>query len=193
VAPGGRVLLLALVAAGGLACYPNPDELRGGSCQSPGSTCTLDDECCQSGSGVNDGAFCIQQTGLCHATCAINDDCVSDCCVPVTGQALGACMAASFCGLRGVGDPCTSPSQCASGSCQGWCEETCSASDNLCRSTSSSLQNSEGFYNWCFATSSGTSCFPGCSTTDDCAVYGAAYTCKMATDVTGFTAKACSL
>ena len=196
---GRRVLLLALVAVGGLAgaCYPNPDELRnegGGSCQSPGSTCSLNSECCQSGTGVNEGAFCIEQTGLCHATCAINDDCVSNCCVPVTGEARGACMSASFCGgLAGVGDPCASDSECASGSCAGWCQELCSAADALCESAPGSLRNAQGFYNWCFDTSSGAACFPGCSTNSDCTVYGPAYTCQSGPDATGYTAKACSL
>src|SRR5512134_2094704 len=91
VSPGGRlVLLLAVVAVGGLAgaCYPNPDDLRnsGGSCEPPGNLCSFDDECCQSGSGVSDGAFCIEQTGQCHAKCASNSECVSNCCVAVTGQ-----------------------------------------------------------------------------------------------------------
>ena len=196
--PGGRrVLLLALVAVGGLAgaCYPNPDELRngGGSCQSPGGTCTLANQCCQSGTGVSDGAFCIEQTGLCHATCATNDDCVSDCCVPVTGQTRGACMSASFCDLGGVGDPCTSGSECASGSCGGWCQESCSAADAICASAPASLRNAQGFFNWCFDTSSGAACFPGCSTNSDCTVYGPAYTCQSGTDVAGFPTNACSL
>lgn len=201
---GRRVLLLALVAVGGLAgaCYPNPDELRnaggtagtGGSCLSPGSICALDNQCCQSGTGVSDGAFCIEQTGLCHAKCAINDDCVSNCCVPVTGQPLGACMSASFCGFGGgVGDPCTSSSECASGSCDGWCQESCSVADALCESAPGSLRNAQGFYNWCFDTSSGAACFPGCSTNSDCTVYGLAYTCQSAPDVTGHTTKVCSL
>ena len=195
---GWRVLLLALVAVGGLAgaCYPNPDELRngGGSCLSPGDICSFDDDCCQSGTGVSDGAFCIAQTTQCHAKCASNDECVSNCCVAVTGQALGACMAASFCGgLAGVGDPCTSASECASGSCDGWCQESCGVGDALCSSTPGSLKNAQGFYNWCFGTSSSAECFPGCSTTSDCTVYGAGYTCQSGTDVTGFTTKACSL
>jgi len=204
VSPGGRrVLLLALVAVGGLAgaCYPNPDELRntggtagtGGGCQSPGSTCTLDNQCCQSGTGVSEGAFCIEQTGLCHATCALNDDCVSNCCVAVTGQTRGACVSASFCGLAGVGDPCASGSECASGSCDGWCQESCSAADNICASAPGSVRNAQGFYNWCFDTSGGAGCFPGCTTNSDCTVYGPAYTCQSGTDVTGFTARVCSL
>ena len=145
------------------------------------------------GTGVNDGAFCIAQTGLCHATCALNDDCVSNCCVPVTGQVLGACMAASFCGLAGVGDPCDTGSDCATGVCDAWCQEACTASDAICASTPSSLRNAQGKYNWCFDTGSGAACFPGCSTTSDCTVYGTGYTCQSAPDVTGYTTSVCSL
>ena len=205
MSPGGRrVLFVALIAVGGLAgaCYPNPDDLRntggtagtgGGSCQAPGDTCTLDNQCCQSGSGVSDGAFCIEQTGLCHAKCASNAECVSNCCVAVTGQALGACMSPSFCGLAGVGDPCTSGSQCASGSCDGWCLASCSATDAICESAPGELMNANGFYNWCFATSGGgAACFPGCTTNSDCTIYGAGYTCQSAADVNGFTTRVCS-
>jgi hypothetical protein len=192
-------LLLPLLAS---ACYPNPDDLRntggtagtGGGCVSPGGSCTADNQCCQSGSGVTEGAWCISQTDQCHAKCSTNTDCVSNCCVPVTGQALGACMSASYCGgLKGVGDPCAAGTECESGICGGWCQQACGVGNAVCRSTSSSLKNENGFYNWCFSTSSGASCFPGCDTTADCAVYGNQYTCKTATDVTGFTTQACSL
>ena len=205
-------LLLPLLA---VACYPNPNDLRdngsaqaGSSgttgaagttgsagatgCQQPGDACTTNGQCCQTGTNVSRGAFCIMDDGVCHAKCSTGTDCSSGCCVAVTGQSLGACAAASNC-ARAVGDPCTSNAQCASGSCTGWCEAACSAASPTCPASASSLFNAEGFPNWCEATATkGDLCFPGCGSDADCTVYGTGLTCKSFTSVDGLVEKVCS-
>jgi hypothetical protein len=183
---GRRVLLLAVVAVGGLAgaCYPNPDELRNagaGSCQSPGSTCTLNSECCQSGTGVNEGAFCIEETGLCHATCTLNDDCVSNCCVPVTGETLGGLHEREL--LRRLGGRGRSLHlrlrvrvrllrRMVSGVVQRQRRPVLVGAGVLeerARVLQLVLRDDER-----------RRCFPGCSTNSDCTVYGPGYTCQSA-------------
>lgn len=204
----GLRLLIPVVSMA--ACFPNPDDLRpkdtgasgtgavtggGGMCQQPGDSCALTVDCCQSGSKASKGAYCISEDNLCHAKCTTGSDCASKCCVSVTGEAMGACAAASECASgAGVGDPCSANGDCASGSCNRWCQATCSATNAVCASTSSSVKNARGAYNWCGAALSGggSVCYPGCSAASDCTVYGSGVSCRSFTDVTGFTTKVCS-
>jgi hypothetical protein len=164
----------------------NVSFISSGSCQPPGNACTVNGDCCQSGTGASMGAYCIQP-GVCHAKCTSDSNCTSGFCAAVTGQTVGACTA------RGVGDPCTANSQCVTGSCATWCQASCSVSNSACLSQSWSTANVEGFDNWCLTTVAGDDrCFPGCNTNADCAVYGSAVSCKSFVDVLGFTHSTCS-
>ena len=168
----------------------------GGMCIEPGGTCTVSSGCCQTSSGTPMGAVCITDDNVCHAKCASGTQCVSGCCASVTGQSYGVCAdAATYCpALKGVGDPCAADSECASGSCNDWCQATCASGNSTCSSTTSRLLNSRGEPNWCVFTQASTySCFPGCVTNADCTVYGTGYTCQTVTDVDGLTDNVCSL
>jgi hypothetical protein len=168
----------------------------GGMCVAPGATCAASTDCCQTSSATPMGAVCIVDDGVCHAKCMTGSQCVSGCCVPVTGETYGVCAdAATYCPtLKGVGDPCAADSECASGSCNDWCQASCGSGNSLCSSTPSRLFNSQGQANSCVFTQANTySCFPGCTNDGDCAVFGSGYTCQIVEDVDGYYPAVCSL
>jgi hypothetical protein len=56
------------------------------SCQQPNGPCTVDSECCQTGTDVgSSGAYCITSDGLCHSGCTASSNCSEDCCVELSG------------------------------------------------------------------------------------------------------------
>lgn len=81
----------------------------------------------------------------------------------------------------GIGEKCTSSSQCESGSCTGtsssdpgWCNDTC-------YSNADCGINAYGHLNYCLETEGGGDyCFPGCSSNADCTKYGPGITCQNA-------------
>lgn len=168
----------------------------GGMCLAPGATCNASTDCCQTSSTTPTGAVCIVDDGVCHAKCTTGAQCVSGCCAAVMGETYGVCAdAATYCPtLKGVGDPCAANAECASGSCNGWCQASCGAGNSSCSSTPSRPANSQGEPNWCVFTQANTySCFPGCVVDADCTVYGTGYTCQIIEDVDGYYASVCSL
>lgn len=168
----------------------------GGMCVAPGVACQASTDCCQTATSTPMGAVCIVDDGVCHAKCATGAQCVSGCCVAVTGETYGVCAdAATYCPtLKGVGDPCAADSECASGSCNDWCQASCAVGNSSCSSTPSRTLNNQGQANACVFTQANTySCFPGCVTDGDCTVYGTGYTCQVIEDVDGYYAFVCSL
>lgn len=106
-----------------------------------------------------------------------------------------ACNASPPNGL-GLGDACTTASQCASDDCNngGWCTQSCAAGNSICAGGhgADGLQNEFGGVNWCVQNSSGVDiCFPGCSSTADCAPYDGT-TCQSATTVDGTSVSVCA-
>jgi hypothetical protein len=196
-AAGGRPGSGGAVGGGGAPAPGSGGSGAGGSpmmCVAPGFTCAMSTECCQTGDTAPTGATCLSDDHLCHAKCTSGSQCKSGCCAALTGQTYGACAATSFCpALKGVGDPCAANTECATGLCSGWCRGACDATNDLCLSTSSSAFNSQGNVNWCvLLTTGGYSCFPGCISSSDCAVYGTGLTCKPAMIVDGTTDYVCS-
>ena len=168
----------------------------GGMCVATGSVCSASTDCCQTSSTTPMGATCISDDGVCHAKCMNASQCVSGCCVPVKDETYGVCADATiYCpALKGVGDPCSADSECASGSCNDWCQATCGVGNSSCDSTPSRPSNSQDQTNSCVLTQANTySCFPGCVTNSDCSVYGTSYTCQIVSDVDGYYAFVCSL
>ena len=168
----------------------------GGMCVAPGATCSASSDCCQTSGTTPMGAVCIIDDGVCHAKCVTGAQCVSGCCAAVMDETYGVCAdAATYCPvLKGVGDPCSASSECASGSCSDWCQASCSAGNSSCSSTPSRPLNSQGESNSCVFTQANTySCFPGCVVDDDCTIYGAGYTCQIIEDVDGYYTNVCSL
>jgi|GEM_PF-3193290 len=168
----------------------------GGMCIAPGAACQASTDCCQTASTTPMGAICIADDGACHAKCTAGSQCVSGCCTPVSGETYGVCAdAATYCPtLKGVGDPCAADSECASGSCNDWCQASCGAGNSTCSSTPSRTLNNQGQSNSCVFTQANTySCFPGCLTDPDCTVYGTGYTCQLIDDVDGYYVSVCSL
>jgi hypothetical protein len=87
---------------------------------------------------------------------------------------------------KGTGTACASNSECASGACASWCTSVC-ASNTDCGI------NSYGGLTWCVEDNAGIdSCFPGCSTNADCAVYGSGISCKPATVTNGSSTTVCA-
>jgi len=167
----------------------NPTTTTGSGCSAlPGVACSQASDCCTDPNKAPLGALCIQESSggaTCHAKCTTNSQCASGCCAGVQGGG-NVCAAASNCqALKGIGDACSSSSECASNSCNGWCTEYCSATNKLCLGSASDnvSNNSNGHVNWCVQNNSGSDiCFPGCSTTADCAPYPGT-TCKYVTTV----------
>jgi hypothetical protein len=86
----------------------------------------------------------------------------------------------------GVGSACTSNAQCASGVCSGWCTAGCS------QNTDCGI-NSYGQLDWCIEDAASIdSCFPGCETNADCAVYGSNVICQPATATNGSSTLVCA-
>ena len=157
------------VAACACGTIPTPD--AGPSCQATGSTCTVQGDCCSFLDG--DGSCVDYGTGArCADGCSVDSDCNSGCCAVLTNGAR-ACGPASAC-QGGIGDPCTSDTQCLSGlSCTGtWCTTSCSSSLTDCPGLYSGERNSSGQLNWCVSAASGSDvCFPGCYSNADCAAF----------------------
>jgi hypothetical protein len=81
---------------------------------------------------------------------------------------------------KGIGDPCSSSSECASGMCLGggWCSKTCSSHSD-CNGDYSGGTNSNGNENSCLDdTAGGKHCFPDCNTNADCGSYASGTSCK---------------
>jgi hypothetical protein len=82
-------------------------------CVAPGSTCTTTPDCCQSGTGIPQGATCISNDNECHAICNIvwPSECNSNCCAAVNGESYGVCAASTDCACAQN----TTPNDCAPG------------------------------------------------------------------------------
>jgi hypothetical protein len=127
--------------------------------------------------GENECVEDLTNDFICFPGCTTNADCTPyalTTCQTVTlgnGNDVSACSATS----KRIGDPCTADSDCtAPATCLtsgGWCDNTCaSLTDTSCGTTST------GQTNKCVEnTQSGFSCFPGCTTADDCTVYSGTY------------------
>jgi len=163
---------------GSAACGQGSDSCNGSWCVAA-CTSASDTSCGYNSLGVQN--YCvINGSGnyICFPGCTTNADCT-----PVAGttcQPIGSGGTGSICaGTNGdVGDPCstatTSPwSACAAGTtCEGtWCNTTCASStDTSCGSSTAGINND------CVANTGGTySCFPGCTTGNDCAPYAGTF------------------
>jgi hypothetical protein len=188
--------------AAGEVCRANacaPPEVDGGVCGAPGVSCTDTAQCCQTGTGLGTlGAVCISDDNSCHAKCTSGVECKSGCCAPVKGESYGVCAAASYCTtLASTGAHCTSGAQCASGDCaggNGWCTTSCSPTNSVCAGGygADRLYNVYGHFNWCLRNGSGSdTCFPGCNTSSDCAVFPGT-TCRSFYDVNNHLVNVCS-
>jgi hypothetical protein len=164
------------------------------------NTC-IQSTCCAQGSACGADASC-NSLFACVTACGSDTTCVSSCAKKypsgVTAlQNLFNCVESdckdACASPKGLGEACTDDSQCLSGDCNGaWCTRGCSQNMD-CRSTSTSITNSHGQLVWCLKSSAGTnSCFPGCKTNADCAVYGADLKCLAATAVNGSSTYVCS-
>ena len=118
-----------------------------------------------------------------------NEGCIAKSCNVACGVGSSA---------AGIGDPCSSDSECASGLCAnggsgpGWCSRTCSKNTD-CASSSSSITDSHGELVWCLETTGGQyACFPGCSSSSQCSSWYGAGSCVTGTAVNGATASVCS-
>jgi hypothetical protein len=79
-------------------CAPSSDC---SSCSSPGQSCSVNGDCCMSGTGVGpDGAGCVN--GSCAACCTASSQCTSGCCIETQpGDACGG-----VCGAYQAGYTC---------------------------------------------------------------------------------------
>lgn len=106
----------------------------------------------------------------------------------VWSDGTGKCVKQSS-GASNLGDcePCSSDSECKSGSCGTWCIKGCS--DSMDCGTNS---YGSGYPNFCL-TNAGDSktCFPGCTSDSDCSAY-AGTTCQSAQSVDGIDTSVCS-
>jgi hypothetical protein len=188
-AVGGCSVNLSAVSAACESCFT---ARCGDSC----GACTADSAClgawnCALGCGGSSSCISACTSGLSSgssgslsamASCE-QSSCASECnATPPTGM--------------GLGDSCTSASQCGSGDCNngGWCTQSCSASNNVCAGGhgTDGLQNQFGQVNWCVLNSSNVDiCFPGCSTTADCTHYPGT-TCQSVTTADGSRQSICA-
>lgn len=153
--------------------------------------------CCAEAAACEGSADC-RALLACVEACS-DSTCIADCTTANPGglqhfTPLGACTrdsCATECsttpktsaGSRGIGDPCTSSSDCHDGTCNaspgetGWCTTSCAT--NLDCAGYPQLNNQSGHFSFCLQTNAGSSqCFPGCSATSDCAKYGSGLSCK---------------
>lgn len=128
--------------------------------------------------------YCCAVDKFCHVSAA---DCMAPTCAGKACTNSTSCCAGYTCSRftrkcvvaknLGADEPCTSPSQCASGRCDGWCLQPC-ITDNDC-------QNSVGY---CVqSVGDGNVCFPWCGNGSNtaCSVYGAGTTCQSGVDING--------
>lgn len=157
----------------------------GTSCTATSGSCSTNGACCNF---AQEKGMCVDfgSGGRCADFCTANSGCNSGCCTSAT-DGHKVCGPASACQvLKGTGDGCTLGSQCTSGTCgtAGWCTAACSPSDSVCAGGhgTSGYQNEFGQLNWCMLTNANTyACFPGCTTTADCAPYPGT-TCMTGTE-----------
>jgi len=163
-------------------CGQGGDSCNGAWCV---ASCTSgsDTSCGSNSLGVSN--YCVENVKnafICFPGCSTNADCTpisGTTCQPIIGNTVDSICA----GTSGnIGDPCstatTSPwNACTHGTCQGtWCSTTCSSSaDTSCGS------NTAGVANQCVENGNKTfSCFPGCSSGNDCAPYAGAFCLPIA-------------
>lgn len=204
----GLMALMACGAAptgtgGGLPLGGGSHGVGGGSsgagggtatCSAAGATCRTQSDCCSNSSGgrcVRD----VEATPVCTDSCQTNSDCNSGCCTALQDGAR-VCLPAKYCGSSkaGIGDRCSSASQCASGVCGqlGLCTAQCASSIPDCNGRYTDGMNVRSQYNFCVPSSAGTKwCFSGCSTNADCAPFGAQ--CITVKTTSGATRNVCSL
>ncbi len=103
-----------------------------------------------------------------------------------SGTGDGGSSSGSAGATAALGDPCTLSAQCKAGTCNGeWCTAACT-SDTSCG------VNSTGQPGRCVENADmQDKCFPGCSSTTDCAAY-AGTTCQTGVDVAGGTVSDCA-
>ena len=164
-------------------CLPRPEigapcreNAECGDYECNGAWCTpascSDDASCGSTSGGNMNR-CIENANnnkICFPGCKTNSDCASfeqSSCQPVT---IG--MPDMVCSRREVGTPCGENVHCGSdgwicAGLPGWCTPPSCDDDMDCNATSSTAPA-----NRCIENSNNRrTCFPGCSTATDCAIY----------------------
>jgi hypothetical protein len=90
-------------------------------------------------------------------------------CVFLTGVGESFCLPPVW--LKGIGDPCSSNNECASGNCTpyGFCTRTCNEDDRCANRRDGSedldLYNENGTHNWCLILDRNQECVPGCDQT----------------------------
>ena len=152
----------------------------GNACVAP-TACGLAGKACASLVPCCSGLTC--SGGKCGAapTCATSGQfCTSlgDCCQNLTCPRFG-----TRCALGLIGDPCSANGDCGAGlTCNGWCTKAC-ASKADCASGNE--------VNECVSTTSGFLCFPFCTTSGQCAIYGAGVTCGPSVIAEGGSINTC--
>jgi hypothetical protein len=147
-------------------CSPAP------TCNSAGEACTST-SCC-TGLTCSAGKCAMPGSGCSGKACTTS----AGCCTGYTCSRFNPrCVTASNLGL---GEPCTSDTQCASGLCSDYCTKYCTTTSD-CGSTAM----------YCIDTTIGFACVPYCKYNSDCAVYGGTNTCKMGVDSNGVTLPCC--
>jgi hypothetical protein len=48
-------------------------------------------DCCQSGTGISNGAVCVSDDNACHAICTSSSQCKSGCCIKLQNESYGDC------------------------------------------------------------------------------------------------------
>jgi hypothetical protein len=141
-----------------------------------GTTCT---ETCKTSASCGSNSagtpnVCVQN--VCFPGCTTTAGCAAyagTSCQELVAGAGMVCAQAPVTGSGMIGDPCATNSDCAVGSCNGtWCGETCAPATG-CGS------NSFGTPNYCVKDSNNADiCFPGCTSSADCAFFAGTLTCQ---------------
>ena len=170
------------------------------------NTCTQT-SCCAEGSACGASAAC-EALFACIKGCASGDTSCEDACQTDNPDGVTPlsdflnCLSVdceSACGgglsgpTAGIGDPCQSTADCATGECNGhWCTKTCTSNTD-CVSTSQSITNSVGQLVWCVESAGGTNlCFPGCSSNAECSGFGSGVSCSETTVTNGSATDICA-
>jgi hypothetical protein len=202
----GRIALVLLFGSMVPGCHGSP------SCQPQGQACDpthlcCGDDLCTNGQCVAPAVTCEPAGNPCSSTssCCAGLTCTNNACVvpvmpPTCATAGQFCKGTSACctGLSclryspkcekgDIGDPCRDATDCRSGlDCQGWCTRAC-ASDAACATVTDSPKG----VNSCVESTSGFICFPFCTSTPECSIYGAGATCAPGNWVSGGTITTC--
>jgi hypothetical protein len=181
---------------GGMAC----EHATVGTSGICAAGCQLDSDCakghsCISGRQIGFASSCLQQCST-VSDCAAEFDCVTisggkKVCVPFDWESQSQPQPPPQAN-KGIGDVCTSNSECASGMCAGWCTAACSPTNAGCYgSHAGNVANQFGEVNWCMATTNGDFCFAACTNPSDCSNYPGT-TCKQGMSVDGHSVSVCA-